>query len=100
MQKFRFLAKIGFNVTLIGAVGHEVALALSMPYSTYKVLDWNLTGLLVVAFVISLVAVKAGRDAKVSFKEGRGYYVLLALSIFVSGCELAVIAYGILRRLL
>ena len=100
MQNFKRLARIGFYVTLIGVIGHEAILVLRMPYIMYQVFDWNLTGLLIVAFVVSIFALLAGRAADVSFKEGRIYYLLVGISMFISGCELANIGYVILRRFL
>jgi hypothetical protein len=98
MQKFKYLARLGFYAALAGALGHEVISVLSMRYTTAKVLDWNLKGLMIVGFIVSLAALWAGGAAKVSFKEGRTCYLLLGIGMLASGCELAYLGYLTLRR--
>jgi hypothetical protein len=81
MLMFTRLARAGFYLALFGLIAHVAISVRSMPYSTAENLGAGVAAVLLVALVIDMWALLIGHDAKVSFKEGWVYYVLIGLSI-------------------
>jgi hypothetical protein len=100
MLKFTRLARVGFYVTLFGVFADLVHYVRPMPYFMHKVFDWSVTALLAAGLAFSIFALITGREAKISFKEGRSSYWIIGVSIAVSGFLLANTGYVMLRRFL